>query len=136
MVSVMSGIGARYPWSPNSAHQAKAIMVFNLAATHAMRGEHEKALQHLGKVFVDSVCVLLRIKGLPLDFRVQGQIPAHCFLGLHVSPVEADRFLHLEKMIHCKVILSDFLKMTAFVSIQCLLFYLFSCVHCAFLHLI
>jgi len=46
----MCNVGARYPWSPNSIHQAKAIMMFNLAATHAMRGEHEKALQHLGKV--------------------------------------------------------------------------------------
>lgn len=46
----MESKGARYPWSPNSVHQAKAIMMFNLAATHAMRGEHEKALQHLGKV--------------------------------------------------------------------------------------
>jgi len=44
-------VGARYPWSPNNTHQAKAIMMFNLAATHAMRGEHEKALQHLGKVY-------------------------------------------------------------------------------------
>jgi len=44
--------GARYPWSPNNIHQAKAIMMFNLAATHAMRGEHEKALQHFGKVLL------------------------------------------------------------------------------------
>jgi len=45
-------VGARYPWSPNSIHQAKAIMMFNLAATHAVRGEHEKALQHLAKVLL------------------------------------------------------------------------------------
>jgi len=48
------GVGARYPWSPNNVHQAKAIMLFNLAATHAMRGEHEKALQHLSKVSLDN----------------------------------------------------------------------------------
>jgi len=49
------GTGARYPWSPNNVHQAKAIMLFNLAATHAMRGEHEKALQHLSKVLYNTV---------------------------------------------------------------------------------
>jgi len=47
---VVCVVGARYPWSPNNILQAKAIVMFNLAATHAMRGEHEKALQHLGKV--------------------------------------------------------------------------------------
>jgi CCR4-NOT transcription complex subunit 10 len=42
--------GARYPWSPGNLAQAKAFMLYNLAATHAIRGEHEKALLHLGKV--------------------------------------------------------------------------------------
>jgi len=52
VIYILYAVGARYPWSPNSVHQAKAIMIFNLAATHAMRGEHEKALQHLGKVLL------------------------------------------------------------------------------------
>jgi len=58
LICGLYAVGARYPWSPNNVHQAKAIMIFNLAATHAMRGEHEKALQHLGKVLFDILLCL------------------------------------------------------------------------------
>ena len=42
--------GALYPWSPRDLPRAKAIMQYNLAVAHAIRGEGEKALMHLSNV--------------------------------------------------------------------------------------
>ena len=42
--------GALYPWSPRDLLRAKAIMQYNLATAHAIRGEYEKALMQLSKV--------------------------------------------------------------------------------------
>ncbi len=39
-----------YPWSPRDLPRAKAIMQYNLATAHTIRGEYEKALMHLTKV--------------------------------------------------------------------------------------
>ena len=39
-----------YSWSPKDLGKAKAIMQYNLATAHAIRGEYEKSLLHLEKV--------------------------------------------------------------------------------------
>ncbi|XP_067652107.1 CCR4-NOT transcription complex subunit 10-like isoform X1 [Haliotis asinina] len=36
-----------YPWFPKDLSRAKAVMQYNLAAAHAMRGEYDKAMTHL-----------------------------------------------------------------------------------------
>jgi CCR4-NOT transcription complex subunit 10 len=41
--------GALYPWSPRDVPQARAVMQYNLAAAHAIRGEYEKASMHLAQ---------------------------------------------------------------------------------------
>ncbi|XP_041375361.1 CCR4-NOT transcription complex subunit 10-like [Gigantopelta aegis] len=38
---------ALYPWSPKDMSRAKAIMQYNLATAHAMRGEYDKAMSNL-----------------------------------------------------------------------------------------
>ncbi|KAK3085445.1 hypothetical protein FSP39_003407 [Pinctada imbricata] len=41
--------GCLYPWSPKDPMRAKAIMQYNLATAHAVRGEYDKAVQNLGE---------------------------------------------------------------------------------------
>lgn len=41
--------GAFYPWTPRDPRTAKAIMQYNLAAAHAVRGEYDKAAANLGE---------------------------------------------------------------------------------------
>ena len=43
-------VGDLYPWTPRELPRARAIMKYNLATAHAIRGEYEKALTHLGQV--------------------------------------------------------------------------------------
>lgn len=38
-----------YTWAPHDVPRARAIMQYNLATAHAIRGEYEKALMHLGQ---------------------------------------------------------------------------------------
>lgn len=40
------------PWSPQDVPKAQAIMQYNLAVCHAIRGEYEKALDLLNKVWL------------------------------------------------------------------------------------
>ncbi|XP_074644755.1 CCR4-NOT transcription complex subunit 10-like [Tubulanus polymorphus] len=40
---------ALYSWCPKDITKAKAIMQYNLAAAHTLRGEHEKAIMNLAK---------------------------------------------------------------------------------------
>lgn len=42
--------GTSYPWYPKDLTEAKGIMMYNLAATYAIRGEFEKASAHLNLV--------------------------------------------------------------------------------------
>ncbi|CAG2214412.1 unnamed protein product [Mytilus edulis] len=39
--------GSFYPWSPRDLTRAKAIMQYNLATAHAIRGEYDKAMANL-----------------------------------------------------------------------------------------
>ncbi|XP_064640490.1 CCR4-NOT transcription complex subunit 10-like [Lineus longissimus] len=41
--------GALFNWIPRDVMKAKAIMQYNLATAHAIRGEHEKAIMNLAK---------------------------------------------------------------------------------------
>ncbi|XP_033754532.1 CCR4-NOT transcription complex subunit 10-like isoform X2 [Pecten maximus] len=41
--------GSLYPWSPKDLTKAKAIMQYNLATAHAIRGEYDKAMANLGE---------------------------------------------------------------------------------------
>ncbi|XP_052230090.1 CCR4-NOT transcription complex subunit 10-like isoform X2 [Dreissena polymorpha] len=41
--------GAFYPWTPRDQRTARAIMQYNLAAAHAVRGEYDKAWNHLNE---------------------------------------------------------------------------------------
>ncbi|XP_060561318.1 CCR4-NOT transcription complex subunit 10-like, partial [Ruditapes philippinarum] len=41
--------GAFYPWTPRDPRTAKAIIQYNLAAAHAVRGEYDKAGANLGE---------------------------------------------------------------------------------------
>lgn len=41
--------GAFYPWTPRDLTKAKAIMQYNLATAHAIRGEYDKASANLGE---------------------------------------------------------------------------------------
>ena len=42
--------GAFYPWTPRDITKAKAIMQYNLATAHAIRGEYDKASANLVEV--------------------------------------------------------------------------------------
>ena len=45
-------LGAFYPWTPRDLTKAKAIMQYNLATAHAIRGEYDKASANLGEVCI------------------------------------------------------------------------------------
>ena len=45
-------LGSFYPWSPRDLTRAKAIMQYNLATAHAIRGEYDKAMANLVEVSI------------------------------------------------------------------------------------
>jgi hypothetical protein len=59
--------GALFNWVPRDVTKAKAIMQYNLATAHAIRGEYEKAIMNLAKVsFIVKEISCFRINELSL----------------------------------------------------------------------
>merc|ERR1719402_1728257 len=67
------GLGA---WQPRDLSRARAVMQYNLATAHAVRGEHEKALDHLSKTS--------KTMGLPLPAQMY-------FLKIYLELMEGRR---------------------------------------------
>ncbi|XP_064599007.1 CCR4-NOT transcription complex subunit 10-like [Liolophura sinensis] len=68
--------GFFYPWTPRDLSKAKAMMQYNLATAHAIRGEYGKSMAHLGES--------AKVVGTPLPAQMY-------FLRLYLDLIEGRR---------------------------------------------